>query len=499
MKKPNLLWIMTDQQRADSLGCMGDPAAQTPHLDGLAQSGILFTRAFCQSPVCMASRAVAFTGRYPGTIPVRGMGLLPPDAVTTPEVLQRQGYATGAFGKVHFTPEQYTLRVLKSEVPILDYRRFADQAQVPLIPDDPCKRQYGFQEHVGCEDCLRGAHRAWLRKVNPGLLHAAKQPVDGGPSDLFMSPYPDGYHESAFIARQAIGFIERQSGERPWFAFCSFIAPHHPFEAPRERIARFDPAQFEVPAAAPEEERRLLPERVAQAWHEMDRWTESGKRAVMRHYAASISLIDDGVGQLLHTLRERGELDNTLIVFAADHGEFACRRGLVRKPSLHYDDILRVPLIIRLPGGSGAGRRVEGLVELADLHPTLLGLVGIAPNPGVQGRDWSEALRTGGPIGRESIYADMYDDPVDETRCLHVSGGPYMAVQTLRTERWKLNLYPTAGFRFGQLFDLEQDPGEQVNRYGDPAVRSVREELLWNLNRRRFEQADPVPRILSQW
>ena len=332
------------------------------------------------------------------------MGILPPDEVTTPEVLQRHGYATGAFGKVHFTPELHTQRILKSDIPILDYRRFAEDALIRPIPEDPFKRNYGFQEHVGCEDCLRGEHRAWLQRVNPRLLQEAKRPVAGGPADLYVSPYPAAYHESTFIARQTIDFIERQTGSKPWFAFCSFIAPHHPFEAPREQIDRFDARAVEIPPQATEAERRLLPERVAQAWREMDGWTEQGRREVMRHYAAAISLVDDCVGLLLAALQQRGGLGNTLIVFTSDHGEFACHRGLVRKPSLHYDDVLRVPLILRMPYGTGGGRRIEGLVELADLHPTLLGLAGIAPNPGVQGIDWSAALRTGGAIGRTSIY-----------------------------------------------------------------------------------------------
>ncbi len=499
MKRPNILWIMTDQQRADSLGCLGNPLAETPNLDRLAAQGIVFGNTFCQSPVCMASRAVAFTGRYPGAIPVRGMGILPPDEVTTPEVLQRQGYATGAFGKVHLTPERYTREVLKSEVPILDWRRFAEPARIRPIPDDPCKRNYGFQEHVGCEDCLRGEHKAWLREVAPSLLEAPRQPVAGGPGDLYVSPFPAEYHESAFITRKTLDFIARQPANNPWFAFCSFIAPHHPFEAPREYIDLFDPAQFDIPDGTPESEQLLLPDRVRKAWHDMDHWTEDGKRQVMRHYAAAIRLIDDSVGKLIDALQRNGQLDHTIVVFTADHGEFACRRGLVRKPSLHYDDTLRVPLILRLPGAQGAGRRVDGLVELADLHPTLLGLAGIPLNPGVQGRDWSEALRRHNPIGRDDIYSDMYDDPVDESRCLLVSGGPYMAVQTLRTPEWKLNLYPTTGPRFGQLFHLAEDPGECVNRYDDPACRTVREELLWQLNRRRFEQADPLPYVLSQW
>lgn len=117
----NVLWIMTDQHRADCLGCMGHPLIRTPNLDRLAGAGVVFDNAFCQSPVCMASRASLFTGRYPQAIRVRGMGILPPLETTFPETLKRAGYLTAAFGKVHLTPEQYTRSRLGSDVPILDW------------------------------------------------------------------------------------------------------------------------------------------------------------------------------------------------------------------------------------------------------------------------------------------------------------------------------------------------------------------------------------------
>ena len=148
----NVLWIMTDQHRADCLGFMGHPLVQTPNLDRLAESSVVFDNTFCQSPVCMASRASVFTGRYPCAARVRGMGILPPSETAFPEVLQRAGFRTAAFGKVHLTPEQYTLQELKSHSPILDLRRFAEDGLLGPVPDDPCKQDYGFQVYTGCED-----------------------------------------------------------------------------------------------------------------------------------------------------------------------------------------------------------------------------------------------------------------------------------------------------------------------------------------------------------
>ncbi|NQU10961.1 sulfatase-like hydrolase/transferase [bacterium] len=497
MTKPNVLWIMTDQHRADCLGFMGHPVIQTPHLDRLAARGVVFENAFCQSPACIASRAVLFTGRYPAAVRVRGMGVLPPAETTFPEVLRRNGYRTGAFGKVHLTPEQYTRTQLNSEEPCLDWRRYAADSLLTPAPEDPIKENYGFETHVGCEDILQGRFRAWLREVDPALLDRRPEPFHpAGPRDLWVSPYPSAYHPSTFIADQAAQFIEQCDRAAPWFTFCSFVAPHHPFEAPADQLARYEESRVPVPEHKGGVEPSFVPPPAAEAIGEWDRYPAEVQRRIVCHYLASISLIDDGVGRLLAALQASGEMDNTLIVFTSDHGEFLGNHGLLRKPSLHYDETLRVPLVIRLPGAATTGRRVPGLVELTDLHPTLIGLLGLPINPGVQGHDWSQAIQTGSPIGREDIYSDMFDITPQRFGELQ---GPYMAVLTLRTEHWKLNLYPTAGPQYGQLFDLRNDPDESRNRYGDPTHREVRTELLWRLLSRHHQMADPLPLYLTQY
>ena len=495
--RPNVLWIMTDQYRADCLGYMGHPVVQTPNLDRLAASGVVFENAFCQSPACMASRASLFTGRYPGTVCVRGMGILPPAETTFPELLRRGGFRTAAFGKVHLTPEQYTRAQLQTDVPTLDWRPFARDAELSPIPDDPFKQNYGFETYVGCEDILHGNFHVWLAQKHPDLLDRKPEPLTAaGPGDLFISPYPSAAHPTTFIAEQTEQFIRAQTSQAPpWFTFCSFIAPHHPFEAPADQIARYDFDRIPLPARKGGVAAAFIPPPASTAISEFDRYSADIQRRIVLHYLASISLIDDGVGRLLAALEATGQADRTIIVFVADHGEFLGNHGLLRKPSLHYDETLRVPLLIRLPGQT-TGRRESGLVELTDVHPTLLGLLGLPVNAGVQGRDWSSPLQTGGAIGREDIYSDMFD--IAPQRFGQLSG-PYMAVQTLRTERWKLNIYPTAGQQYGQVFDLQADPDESQNLYADPAYRSTREQLLWRLVQRCHRMADPLPLYLTQF
>ena len=487
---------MTDQHRADCLGCMGHPDVRTPNLDRLAAEGVVFDNAFCQSPVCMASRASLLTGRYPATVRVRGMGILPPQETTLPEWLRRQGYRTGAFGKVHLTPEQFTRHQLGSNVPILDWRRFATLSHLPPMPDDPFKTNYGFEVHVGCDDMNQGNFHAWLRREAPHLADRPRpQPFnENGPGDLWVSPYPSQYHQTTYIARQAERFIRNQTGDIPWMTFCSFIAPHHPLEAPEEVIARYDEAAVPLPEWKGGVDAALIPPPPAAAIGEMDRYSEAVTRRIVLHYLASISLIDDGVGRLADALRDTGQLDNTLIVFVADHGEMLGNHGLLRKPSLHFDELLRVPLLMRGPGL--APQRVAGLVELVDLYPTVLSLLGLEVNPGVQGLDRSAPLRAAEPFGREDVYADMFD--MAPLVC-GVTHGPYAACQTLRTDRWKLTLFPNAGRRYGMLFDLASDPAESHNLYHDYACAAVREQLLWRLATRCHQQTDPLPLRLTQY
>ena len=494
----NVLWIMTDQHRADCLGFMGHPAVLTPNLDRLARTGVVFENAFCQSPVCMASRAVLFTGRYPATVRVRGMGLLPPAETTFPEVLQRHGFRTGAFGKVHLTPEQYTKQQLHEDVPTLDWHRFAADGCISPIPDDPCKTNYGFQTHVGCEDILQGRFREWLRQTAPALLDAQprRDLPPGAPRDLWTSPYPSAFHQTTFVASQAADFIAAQSDAKPWFTFCSFVAPHHPFDAPQDQLDRYDAAAIPLPDAKGGVDPAAIPQPMAAAIGEMDAFSEDVQRRIVHHYLASISLIDDGVGRLMEALERSGQADDTLILFTSDHGEFLGNHGLLRKPSLHYDEVLRVPLLLHMPNGALVPRREDGLVELADVMPTLLGLLDVPSPLGVQGRDWSTALRQRDAIGHDDIYADMYHlGP----QLFGKQSGPYGAVQTIRTASWKLNLFPAAGPEYGQLFDLRHDPEERCNRYRDPGCWQPREEMLWRLARRCHLMADPLPPYLTQY
>jgi arylsulfatase A-like enzyme len=494
-QRMNVLFIIDDQHRADCLGYMGHPCVKTPNLDKLAGESVVFTNAFTPSPVCMAARGAILTGRYPSSIRVRGMGILPPQETTTAELFQRAGYHTGAMGKLHLTPQLYSKAQLGIDSPCLDWRRFAHDAALCPAVDDPCKSSYGFIEHVGCDDTLQGNHRRWVASQNPELADVRPTyPMPEVSRETFVSPYSTELHQTGFVAHLTQDYIRRRAAQ-PWYAWCGFVGPHHPFEAPADQLARYDGLDMpETVTHSLTNDEGLIPAPASSAIGEFSRYPKAYRDLITRHYLAAISTIDDRVGAILQTLRETGQYDNTIIVFTADHGEMLFDHGLLRKPSIHYDATLRVPMLIRVPGV--APRRVDSLVELTDLHPTLLGLAGLRINPGSQGIDWSNAIHQNQAIGRPEIYSEMCDlSPM----VFGEPHGPYMAVRTLRSEQWKLNLYPSAGSQYGQLFDLKNDPAETRNLYAQPDYAAVRFEMTWQLIQRLSRDADPLPLALTQW
>ena len=516
-KRPNVLLIMTDQHRADALGFMGNGIVQTPHLDRLARRGVIFDNAFAQSPVCMASRAAIHTGRYPTALRVRSMGLLPPTETTLAETLKRAGYATGLFGKLHFTPQQHTLYRLKTDRPILDAGVFLEGAGIASAAnraalDDPCKRNYGFDLSAAVEDFLPGNYLDWLAERSPehlpyaiGENYAAQQ--EGAAygvtpqatrmfaehaHDCFDSRLPAELHASRFIVEKTVEFV-RQNRGRPFFAHCSFVHPHHPFNAPVPFSRMYPPGEMPVPPALdaaacyppglPAGVRAQIEEGAAfppQMWQ----W-------LLANYYGMISHTDDCLGRLVAELERLELLDDTLIVFIADHGEYIGDHRLLRKGSLLFDSLMRVPLAVTWPRGVPGGRRVAAMVQEIDVYPTVMSLLGLPIHAGVQGRDLSGTLRGGEATGYGRVYCELDDltNPIHTNPC-------YVPSQAVRSEQWKLNYFPLA--RTGMLFNLAEDPAETHNLYYDPAYANPRHELMMDLLDHHHASKDPLPLRLSQ-
>ena len=500
--RPHVVWFVCDQLRADALGFMGNPCVRTPHLDRLAETGVVFDHMIVQAPVCMASRACMLTGRYMRSIRMSGGSpLLDPRETTLPEILQRAGYATGMFGKLHLTPQQYTFNELGSNRPISNAGAFVEAAGIGPMPDDPAKRNYGFQEVVGFEDLLWGEYADWVAERDPTL--AAILPTRGmGPwqgwrqderfadanlGDVGPTVIPPALHPSVFIGTSAAEFFTRRHADGPCFMEVSFVDPHHPWDPP-EAIARtYAPDDMPLPQYTDSGEVSWPPSLAERTgdWHAI---TPDMARTVVAYYYAMVEMIDRAVGHVVEAIDQAGQLDNTLFVFCADHGELLGRSGLWRKGAYHYDDMIRVPCFVSWPSRIGGARRVDGLVQEIDLAPTILGLVGEPVDHGMQGIDLSDALVSSTDIGRPWAYTESY----------LAQWGPYVNCWTVRTSCAKLNYYPTD--RVGHLFDLGSDPDERRNLFDRSSGRgALRDEMMAHLIEELHTQADPLPKVLSQF
>ena len=542
---PNVILIMTDQHRADALGCAGDPIIQTPNIDALAQGGVHFTNAYVQCPVCMASRAAIHTGRYPRSLRMPSMGILPPEETTIAETLRRNGYATGMFGKLHFTPMGFTRLNLNSEVP-LDVDRFLgptgiDSPWSRRAAQDPMKKSYGFDETIGVEDSLWGHWLDWLEKESPEHAkyaqtenwRASRSELKYGEnarrmfhpdvSDFFDSRMPAELSASRFIVDRSIDYI-RRNAHRPFFVHCSFVDPHHPFNAPEPFSRMYDPADMPLPPAAdlstfPGPLRGVASDKIEQMQNfpdELLQWAQA-------NYYGMISNIDDCIGRLISTLDELGLRENTLILFTADHGDHVGgRHRMIYKSPPLFDDIMRVPFIINGPGAGGqggiaAGNQVDGLVQEIDIYPTLMSLLGLPIHGGVQGHDLTPLFTGGQTVSNENAgngppWGDLPEAGIPAAEKPAHAAAPaydwvfcelddlpqadYVANAAVRTQEWKLNYFHYS--RTGLMFNLKEDPDERVNLFDDPGYADQRWELTTQLLDMYDVIKDPLPHRLTQ-
>lgn len=492
MGKPNVLLILTDQQRRSGLGCYGSPLVQTPAIDSLAREGILFENSFVSNPVCMPSRASLLTGRYPAAHGVKTNGIpLPPAEITLAEILRRQGYRTAAVGKIHLSPYAASREKGSPE----SRAHWESGGRLPLP-------YYGFEEARVCagSDADWMDYSLFLRGIDESIpellkIEHALRPPSGAPSS-WKSAIPEQYHASTWIGDQCIALLERYAaGPDPFFMHVSFPDPHFPFAPPAPYCDMYDPAAVPLPRRSKQElssgspYQRIRLEKLGKALgRPMGEMPEDYIREIIAHTFGMTTLVDRNVGRIVRRLEELGLAENTIVIFTSDHGEHLGDHWLLYKCAV-YDELIRVPLIWKLPGPGPKGRKVQGLASLIDVLPTLVDLLGIPSPQGVQGQSFRAALEGKGPEGkgpegkswrgRESVI--VQDDDPSTGDCS----------RTLRTERYRLTRYANLGI--GELFDLRADPDEFVNLYDRPEARGLQAKLTLMLLDRELQSMDPLP------
>jgi arylsulfatase A-like enzyme len=484
MKLPNILWICADQQRFDTLGCTGNGFVQTPHLDGLAASGTLFERCYSQSPVCTPSRASFLTGRYPRTTRCRQNGQsIPTDEVLVTRLLADAGYTCGLAGKLHLSACH------PAACPAME-RRIND----------------GYHEfhwsHHPSPDWPTDDYNHWLRERGARFERRAFR----GSKHVQVS-VPAELHQTTWCVEKAIRFIEGNAtakAQRPWLFSINFFDPHHPFDPPEEYLQRYLDRVDAIPLPnyiAGELEKKPLFQRIdhegaygRRAGFAYDAMTPADHRLVRAAYWAMVDLIDAQVGRLLAALEATGQRDDTLVIFMSDHGEMLGDHGIYLKGPYFYEPAVHVPLLLALPRSATGEQqpvpRSRALVELVDLAPTLLDAAGLPRHPGMQGRSLWPLLR--GEAAPETHRTDIYCEYYNATP---VHANPQGHATMVRTDHHKLVVVhgvepdPVCG----ELYDLEQDPGETCNRWDDPALLPTRCDLLRRLCDRMAWTVDPLP------
>jgi arylsulfatase len=516
VRRPNVLLIMTDQQRADTLGCAGNTVIQTPHLDRLAREGTRCARAYVQNPICMPSRATLFTGRYPRSHRVWTNGVcLPPDEITLAHTLGAAGYQTAAFGKLHFTPTGGPIGPGRYEANALwqDPAHAAEMAEW----EGP---YYGFQTvrlAIG-HNAPGGHYGRWLRREHPEALPLFKREAalqtPTGLHGSWKSGLPAELHSSTWVADQTIDFLRQRhrhiagAGQpdgsasqpdgpegpmQPFFAVCSFPDPHHPFCPPAPWSDLYDPAGMPAPVARPGELDHLPPHF---AEHFRGAWSRRGPtppahpqgipadhlREVIAHYYGMISLVDHNVGRVLDTLDELDLAGDTLVIFTSDHGELLGDHGLLLKGPFLYEGLVRVPLLWRLPGRIAAGVVVDEAVGHVDVVPSVLDFLRVETPLGVQGQSLASHLAPEPSGASDPSGAASHHPPQLRPWVLteyRTGFDPDLSLKQIHLGQYKLTYY--GHDRFGELFDLAQDPHELENRFADPAYAGIRRDLKQHL------------------
>ena len=460
MSRPNVLLISSDQQNAEILGCMGNPVVRTPHIDALAAEGAVLTQAFTPLPICTPARTSIFTGLYckhHGVYHNINMNYQPgkpcllPERVAFPELLADAGYDTLFFGKLHTRHEggrNFGLRTARLV-----------EGKCHFVPSPDMHDEY--------RRCL--AERGYPTDV----WKVWENDPSYAANSYATSPLPEADYIDTFIADMAIEHIGRV--EEPFFTWVSFCTPHNPWDPPRPFDTMYDPAHVPMPHRRVGELETKPPkwvDHVARTiaslpYRSMDpslpggianayaRFPEEKTRRMLAAYYGQISHLDAQVGRLLDTLKARGLYDNTLVIFLSDHGDYCGNNWAFYKYAGLYDSLIRVPIVVRWPGG-GDGRTVGELASLIDIAPTILDAAGLDGPPDMDGR---------------SLWPLLEGETADWRRELFVETG---ATTAIVTPDWKLVCW-----RDGteELYDRRADPHDLDNLGGVPFLAGTRAAL----------------------
>jgi len=512
-----ILFVTTDQQRYDTLGCNGGTLARTPVIDALAGQGIRYERAAPQNVVCMPSRSTILTGQYPSTHGVWMNGVpLPVDAPSVAYELHESGYRTALIGKAHFEP-------------LIDpFGRFAESSLsrlgVPTIDDLRADGRMG--PHRGFDHLEFATHGAagpvhyaqWLAANHPEAIGMYYRAIDDafnvnalgggetGAPQVKDNEIPREWYHTDWVADRTIAWLDSVDRDDDWFCWMSFPDPHHPWDPPASEMGRIDWRDVPLPVGYPVDraERERILDGKPRHWRQWydgtlvsnyeapKEWvpatlTDDQVREVNARNAIECELIDEALGRVMAAIELRGAADDVDVIFTTDHGELQGDFGLLFKGPCHVDALMRLPLIWRpAPSAGVAPAVVSQPVGLIDLAPTFSSIAGIAPAPWMQGQSLPVTSADAEERGFERTLTEWDSELF----------GVGVHVRTIARAGWVCTMYRPGYVHDGtegELYDLEHDPLQQRNLWDDPDSASIRSDLLSDL----FDHLPPVrtPRL----
>ncbi|MEP3786063.1 sulfatase-like hydrolase/transferase [Ascidiaceihabitans sp.] len=512
-KRPNFLYFITDQQRADWLGCYGHPVLKTPNIDAIAAQGTRFDNFHTASPVCMPNRASLLTGRYPSLHGLRYNGCrLPLSANTFVSQLAEAGYNTAAIGKSHLQPftDMPPIGVNADEVADRpDAWRWDDgnygQEEPGRYTADgryDFKTPYYGYNHVDMVtshgDKCGGHYQQWFRE-RADDWEALHDPSNQLPHDYTCpqanrTPIPEDLYPTAYIRDRAIAHLDScVDDDAPFFTFVSFPDPHHPFNPPGKYWDMYAPDDFDVSLPFDAHQNPTIPMKWLHAnWQGAGGQTtpqtammldDQHIKEAMALTAGMMAFVDDAVGDIMAALTRNGQLDNTVICYNSDHGDYLGDYNMLLKGALPFRSITRVPFIWSDPENRKAATS-DALASTIDIAATVLDRVGLKPFNGNQGKSLKPVLE-----GAAQVRDDVLIEYNDGGRRLGFEEPA--RVRALVSPDWRYTIYKDQDW--GELYDLANDPQETHNLWDSADHFAIRAQLAERMNQHLMAQMDESP------
>lgn len=510
-KQKNILFIHTDQQRADMMGCYGNHHLNTPHLDAFAQSGVTFMNAHCVHPLCSPSRATWITGEY-----IHSHGLwrngtaLDKNRENVVKSLYNQGFDTCVVGKAHLEPYDGDFSIFEESMHL-------NNMEYTPTPEECWDfwKHHNFKEegYYGYHDVrlglghgdygmTGGQYGLWVHEN-----HAEDLPLflrENGKSedtsyDAWKSLVPLPTHSTTWITNQVDDFLSEHT-DKPFFLSVGFQEPHPPFQPPEPYCDMYESDDMPDPIGSVEDFGETLPEYILHyiTRFNMKKLTPKRIKEIIALYYGMMTLVDDSVGRILASLEAHGLSEDTVVVFTSDHGDWMGDHGLNRKGAVHMKGLTQIPMIIRWPGISKAGLKVNRVSSQIDLAATFYDAAGVKPHYTNQGTSLRKVLT--GEIDANRDYAliehcheTYYPDGLLEKNIYERRNGGAkeasirkelvnhqkrdMIMKTVVTDTYRFTWVPS--LNYGELYDLVADPNECNNLFNkDLELQQVAEKQM---------------------